>query len=108
METHQSLLSQGFNQTNITIPYVDSYSNIYIFTGIIAAVFVFSMVRALLFFKVAVDASQKLHNSMFTRILRAPIGFFDTNPVGQLVHGSVVILYASGPPHTPSAHHFVW
>ena len=84
-ETHQSLLSQGYNHTNVTIPYVDSYRNIYIFTGIIAAVFIFGMVRALLFFKVAVDASQKLHNSMFARILRCPISFFDINPVGQLL-----------------------
>ena len=37
-----------------------------------------------MFFKVAVDASQKLHNNMFASILRAHIGFFDTNPVGKL------------------------
>ena len=36
-----------------------------------------------MFFKVAVDASQALHNTMFGSILRAKIGFFDTNPVGK-------------------------
>ncbi|KAK7478989.1 hypothetical protein BaRGS_00029750 [Batillaria attramentaria] len=86
MEEHAQYLSQGYNETNVTIPYVDSHRNIYIFTGIIAGVFIFGMVRALLFFKVAVDASQKLHNTMFTRILRSPIGFFDTNPVGRILN----------------------
>ncbi|XP_059156862.1 ATP-binding cassette sub-family C member 4-like isoform X7 [Physella acuta] len=72
--------------SNITIPYVDSHFNIYVFTGIILAVFLFGLARALLFFKIAVDASQKLHNMMFTRILRSPISFFDTNPVGRILN----------------------
>lgn len=83
METHLSLLSQGYNQTNITIPVVDNYRKIYIFTGLIAAVFILAMARALLLFKVLLDASQSLYKDMFTRILRCNIGFFDTNPVGQ-------------------------
>ncbi|KAJ8309983.1 hypothetical protein KUTeg_011848 [Tegillarca granosa] len=70
--------------TNVTIPYVDVHMNVYIFSGIIGAVFLFGLLRALMFFKVAVDASMKLHNRMFQRILRAPIAFFDTNPVGNL------------------------
>ncbi|XP_076435453.1 ATP-binding cassette sub-family C member 4-like isoform X2 [Babylonia areolata] len=83
---HDALLSMGINQTNVTIPDVDSHVNISIFTGIIVAVFVFGMVRALLFFKVAVDASQTMHNAMFSRVLRCPIGFFDTNPVGRILN----------------------
>ncbi|CAL1541619.1 unnamed protein product [Lymnaea stagnalis] len=72
--------------SNITIPYVDSYFNIYVFTGIILAVFLFGLARALLFFKIAVDASQTLHNMMFQRILRSPIQFFDNNPVGRILN----------------------
>lgn len=78
--------------SNITIPYVDSHFNIYVFTGIILAVFLFGLARALLFFKIAVDASQKLHNMMFTRILRSPISFFDTNPVGKNCQQSTLLL----------------
>ncbi|XP_005099201.2 multidrug resistance-associated protein 4 [Aplysia californica] len=72
--------------SNITIPYVDSTFNIGIFSAIIAVVFLFGLVRALLFFKIAVDASQTLHNQMFARILRSPISFFDNNPVGRILN----------------------
>ncbi|RUS91067.1 hypothetical protein EGW08_001195, partial [Elysia chlorotica] len=74
------------NLTAPTIPYVDSYFNVYVFTGIIVAVFVFGLARALLFFKIAVDAARTLHNSMFTRVLRANISFFDNNPVGRILN----------------------
>ncbi|KAL5005221.1 hypothetical protein ScPMuIL_018677 [Solemya velum] len=76
----------GYNLTNVTIPTVDTYTNVYIFSGIIGGVFVFGLLRALMFFKVAVDASQTLHNRMFSRILRTPITFFDTNPVGRILN----------------------
>ncbi|XP_060072940.1 ATP-binding cassette sub-family C member 4-like isoform X1 [Ylistrum balloti] len=82
----QALRDLGHNITNITIPYVDTHQNIYIFTGIIVAVFLFGILRALMFFKVAVDASMNLHNSMFNRLLRVPIAFFDTNPVGRILN----------------------
>ncbi|KAL8559263.1 hypothetical protein ACOMHN_040387 [Nucella lapillus] len=86
IKQHQDLLSQGHNRTNITIPVVDGTRNIYIYTAIIASVFVFGMLRALLFFKVTVDASQSLHHHMFASILRCPVGFFDTNPVGRILN----------------------
>ncbi|XP_069104134.1 ATP-binding cassette sub-family C member 4-like isoform X2 [Argopecten irradians] len=81
-----ALRDLGHNITNITIPYVDTHQNIYIFSGIIGAVFLFGILRALMFFKVAVDASMNLHNSMFNRLLRVPIMFFDTNPVGRVLN----------------------
>ena len=77
------LRESGLNITNVTIPFVDSHFNVGIFSAIIGAVFLFGLLRALMFFKVAVDASQMLHNKMFASILRAQIGFFDTNPVGK-------------------------
>ncbi|GFS18862.1 multidrug resistance-associated protein 4 [Elysia marginata] len=76
----------GANLTLPTVPYVDSYFNVYVFTGIIVAVFVFGLARALLFFKIAVDAARNLHNSMFSRVLRANISFFDNNPVGRILN----------------------
>ncbi|XP_048247853.1 ATP-binding cassette sub-family C member 4-like isoform X3 [Haliotis rufescens] len=75
-----------FNSSNITVPEVDTNVNIYIFTSIVVSVFLFGLLRALLFFKIAVDASQALHNRMFAKILRAPISFFDNNPVGRILN----------------------
>lgn len=77
------LRNETLNSTNITIPEVDTGFNVAVFSGIIGSVFLFGLLRALMFFKVAVDASQSLHNTMFASILRSHIGFFDTNPVGE-------------------------
>ncbi|XP_053404593.1 ATP-binding cassette sub-family C member 4-like isoform X3 [Mercenaria mercenaria] len=78
--------NETYNGTNITIPDVDTHFNVAVFSGIIGSVFLFGLLRALLFFKVAVDASQSLHNMMFGSILRSHIGFFDTNPVGRVLN----------------------
>ncbi|XP_062612836.1 ATP-binding cassette sub-family C member 4-like isoform X2 [Saccostrea cucullata] len=80
------LRSQGINNTNITIPDSDTDFNVYIFSGIIFSVFLFGLLRALMYFKVAVDAAMILHNRMFKRLLRAPIRFFDINPVGRVLN----------------------
>ncbi|KAL4220738.1 Multidrug resistance-associated protein 4 [Mactra antiquata] len=72
--------------SNITIPDVDTHYNVAVFSGIIGSVFLFGLLRALMFFKVTVDASQHLHNRMFASILRSHIGFFDTNPVGRILN----------------------
>ena len=40
-------------------------------------------VRSFLFFHLFVTASRALHNRMFAAIIRAPMQFFDTNPVGK-------------------------
>ncbi|XP_071159454.1 ATP-binding cassette sub-family C member 4-like isoform X3 [Mytilus edulis] len=82
----KELRFQGYNVTNVTIPFVDTHENVYIFTGIIAAVFLFGLLRALMFFKVAVDSSMHMHNKMFNSLLRSPISFFDTNPVGRILN----------------------
>ena len=79
------------------IPEVDTDYNIAVFSGIIACVFLFGILRALMFFKVTVDASQALHNLMFSSILRSHLGFFDTNPVGK--YGSISYFHLSEMTH---------
>ena len=43
------------------------------------------MARSVLFFYICVNAAKILHNRMFGAVLRAPIRFFDTNPIGKEV-----------------------
>ena len=42
-----------------------------------------SFARTILFFILVLRASRLLHNKMFGAVLRAPVLFFDTNPVGR-------------------------
>ncbi|XP_060582248.1 ATP-binding cassette sub-family C member 4-like isoform X3 [Ruditapes philippinarum] len=86
LRNEYQLRNLTYNGTNITIPEVDTHFNVAVFSGLIASVFLLGLLRALMFFKVAVDASQALHNTMFAAILRSHIGFFDTNPVGRILN----------------------
>ncbi len=68
---------------NVTEPTLDSYYHLYVFTGLTLSVFLFGVLRALHMFHIFVTAAQNLHQKMFDCVLRCPILFFDTNPVGK-------------------------
>ena len=54
-----------------------------IYGGLLGSLTILAALRAILFFILMLNASRVVHNRMFARILRAPILFFDTNPVGE-------------------------
>lgn len=47
---------------------------------------VFFFVGALSLVKGTVNSSETLHQSLLERIMRAPLGFFDTTPLGRIVN----------------------
>ncbi|CAN7997610.1 unnamed protein product [Ixodes hexagonus] len=53
-----------------------------VYALIIGALVVTSMARTVAFFAMCMRASVTLHNRMFRSVIRAPIYFFDTNPIG--------------------------
>ena len=55
----------------------------HVFSGLTAATVLFGLVRAMLFFYVLVKSTETLHKRMFDTILRAPVHFFDVNPIGR-------------------------
>ncbi len=61
----------------------DTYTGIYVFTILIVGVFIFSMIRTIHYFLMCMISSIHLHNRMFQSIIRAPLLFFDQNPVGM-------------------------
>ncbi|XP_029941779.1 ATP-binding cassette sub-family C member 4 [Salarias fasciatus] len=63
---------------------LDYYLGIY--GGLTAATIVFGFMRNMVLFRVLVKCSEFLHNSMFNSILRAPVRFFDTNPIGRVLN----------------------
>ena len=66
---------------NISLEY-DQTNNIIIYSVLVATTFITLIIRSGTFFMMCIIASVNLHNSIFYRLMRAPIAFFDNNPVG--------------------------
>lgn len=57
-----------------------------IYSGLTIVTVIFGIARSLLVFYVLVNSSQALHNRMFESILKAPVLFFDRNPIGRILN----------------------
>ncbi|XP_006832064.1 PREDICTED: multidrug resistance-associated protein 4 [Chrysochloris asiatica] len=57
-----------------------------IYSGLTVATVLFGIARSLLVFYILVNSSQNLHNNMFESILKAPVLFFDRNPIGRILN----------------------
>ncbi len=62
---------------------IDTNTGIYVYTILIVGVFIFSLIRTVHFFILCMKSSVKLHDQMFHAAIRAPLLFFDRNPVGK-------------------------
>ena len=56
-----------------------------IYGGIVFVSIVIVGTKTILNYLICIAASRNLHNKMFKSILRAPVLFYDTNPVGMCV-----------------------
>jgi ABC-type multidrug transport system fused ATPase/permease subunit len=57
-----------------------------VYAGLVGASVLVSWLRSTVFFLVAVQASRRLHDAAFSRVLRAPLSFFDANPAGRILN----------------------
>jgi ATP-binding cassette subfamily C (CFTR/MRP) protein 4 len=57
-----------------------------VYGGLIATACVLSIWRAFAFFQVLVKASRALHDESFSKVLRAPVRFFDSNILGRILN----------------------
>ncbi len=64
---------------------LDNETAIYVYLILISGVFIFALIRTLHFFILCMFSSIKLHNEMFKAVIRAPLSFFDKNPVGMII-----------------------
>uniref|UniRef100_A0AAA9S7X9 Multidrug resistance-associated protein 4-like n=1 Tax=Bos taurus TaxID=9913 RepID=A0AAA9S7X9_BOVIN len=80
-----TLYAMVFGQGNmIVMPDPDWYLGTY--SGLMVATGLFSIARSMLLIYVLVNSSQTLHNEMLESILKAPVLFFDRNPIGRILN----------------------
>nr|CAD7572757.1 unnamed protein product [Timema californicum] len=60
--------------------------SLYIYSGCIVACVLLTLLRSIFFFKVCMNASIGLHDTMFRSILQGTMRFFDTNPSGRVLN----------------------
>ena len=73
----------------------DDSRNFHIYGGLVSTTLVLFIARAVLLFETLVNSSKQLYDKMTIAILKAPVLFYDTNPVGRIINrfsGDVVIL----------------
>lgn len=63
-----------------------TYTYLYICGGLTGALFIIALFRSMLFYKLAMLSSQKLHDNMFDRIVATSMRFFDTNSSGRILN----------------------
>lgn len=56
-----------------------------IYGGLAIGYTIMSMLRSVWFLRLALHASQRLHKEMLQSVLRAPMSFFDTTPIGRII-----------------------
>ncbi|XP_058800099.1 ATP-binding cassette sub-family C member 4-like isoform X2 [Phymastichus coffea] len=76
------------NKTN-----TDSEKNIlsrdyymYIYTAIVLSILLIGLTRSLTFYTICLHCSQRLHDLVFSALIRAPMRFFDTNSSGRILN----------------------
>ncbi len=62
------------------------------FAGTLGGVLLLNFCKTVLFFSICINASRVLHNRMFRCVLRTPMLFFDTNPIGTIIYVNTIIL----------------
>ncbi|XP_053420105.1 ATP-binding cassette sub-family C member 4-like isoform X7 [Nycticebus coucang] len=84
--TKQSMLNVTVNGGEVVTEKLDVNWYLGIYSGLTVATVLFGIARSLLSFYVLVNSSQTLHNRMFESILKAPVLFFDSNPIGRILN----------------------
>jgi len=84
--TEANLLEMNVTKKTFSdwIQNIDTTTGVYVYSIMIAGLFLFTMIRTTHFFLICMASSVKLHNNMFGSIIRAQLVFFDQNPVGKL------------------------
>ena len=78
--TSESKDTDDWHQGNIELA-----TGIYVYSFLIGSFLMFSIFRAVYFFVYCLSSSSNLHNQMAEAVIRAPLSFFESNPVGNSI-----------------------
>lgn len=79
-------ITNGTEYLQEGLTYYTQNEYIYIYTIFIVLTILLTTFRSIFFFKVCMNASKNLHNSMFSNVIQATMRFFDTNASGRILN----------------------
>ncbi|XP_066582136.1 LOW QUALITY PROTEIN: ATP-binding cassette sub-family C member 4-like [Prorops nasuta] len=82
-EEIRKLSNQTYIESNDVL---SSNIYIYIYSGIVASIFIVGITRSLIFYKTCMMCSQRLHDMAFSALIRTGMRFFDTNSSGRILN----------------------
>jgi ATP-binding cassette subfamily C (CFTR/MRP) protein 4 len=65
---------------------VDKENSLIVYGCLVFGCMFITLLRSIMFVKTCMRASIRLHNAMFSSILRGAMRFFDTNPSGRILN----------------------
>ncbi|XP_018010740.1 ATP-binding cassette sub-family C member 4-like [Hyalella azteca] len=63
-----------------------SFTFAQVYGALVCGVFILSLGRTVLFFMMCCVSSRRLHDNMFQAVMRAPMRYFDTQPIGHVLN----------------------
>ncbi|XP_078368634.1 ATP-binding cassette sub-family C member 4-like isoform X1 [Oculina patagonica] len=63
-----------------------SYTTLVVYGSIVTVSLLLTIISSFCFYLVALKASENLHDQMTKAVMKAPVLFFDTNPVGRILN----------------------
>ena len=72
--------------TEMPIGQQRSYPTLLVYGSIVTGSFLLTLISSFCFYLAALKASENLHDQMTKAVLKAPVLFFDTNPVGRMLN----------------------
>ncbi|GLV39331.1 uncharacterized protein CBL_20420 [Carabus blaptoides fortunei] len=85
-EELQRLFSNNETRDEFSEPKFSTDVCLYIYGGIIIALFVIALTRSISFYRLAMASSQNLHDKMFHSVIYTNMRFFNTNPSGRILN----------------------
>lgn len=79
---NEKTFMSNISSSEHSIVQIYTSTGIYIYSIIVGGTVLFSLVRTFHFFFVCLKSSETLHNRMLHVVSRAPLQFFERNPVG--------------------------